>query len=177
MKFLYFSDSKAKLFSVDIKKAATSTQSIYQQDFLKYTTPPAELRITSPGRRNKPQPTSVTFNWKNSRSLCEPVCCVATEAVKNKQASWWPDKILKDEKPQPCYSLDSTSRSDYQPINISEYVKTCREETQQLIKTRKAKAVGRERISYEHKYNSRLPNNQPERGKLHGSFINGEVFT
>lgn len=177
MFYLSFSDSKTKLFSTDSKNAITSTRSIYQQDFLKYATPPAELRVTSPGRRNKPQPTSVTFNWKNSRSLCEPVCCVATEAVKNKQANWWPDKIPKDEKPQSCYSLDSTSRSDYKPINIAEYVKNCQVEKQHLMKTRKAQATGRESISYEHKYNSRLSNNQPERGKLHGSFINGEFFT
>ncbi|XP_028395273.1 uncharacterized protein C2orf73 homolog [Dendronephthya gigantea] len=170
-------NSKAKLFSADIRDPTTSTQSIYQQDFLKHTTPPAELRITSPGRRNKPQPTSVTFNWKNSRSLCEPVCCVATESVRTKQAEWWPNKIPKDEKPHPSYSLDSTSRSDYKPIDIAEYVKMCQKQTKQLIETRKAQATGREKISYEHKYNSRLPKNQPDRGKLHGSFINGEIFT
>lgn len=173
---LPFSNSKTKLFSADIKNPTTSTQSTYQQDFLKHTTPPADLRITSPGRRNKPQPTSATFNWKNSRSLCEPICCVATEAVRSKQAEWWPDKIPKDEKPNPCYSMDSTSRSDYKPINIAEYIRICREETQKLMESSRAQATGRERISYEHKYNSRLPNNQPERGKLHGSFINGEIF-
>ena len=177
MQPLLFSDSKTKLFNADIKNETTFARSIYQQDFPKHSTPPAKPRITSPGRRNKPQPTSVTFNWKNSRSLLEPVCCVATEAVKHKQANWWPEKIPKDEKPTPCYSLDSTSRSDYKPINITEYVKRCREQTQHLIETRKAQATGHERISFEHKYNSRLPNNQPERGKLHGSFINGEIFT
>lgn len=152
------------------------SKSIYQQDFLKFNTPPASLRATSPGRRNKPQPSSVTFNWKNARSLCEPVCCVNTECVKNEQANWWPNKIPTAEQPKSNYSLDSTSRSDYKPIDIANYLKSSQEETQHLIDIKKSKATGHEKISFKHQYNSRLPNNQPERGKLHGSFINGEIY-
>ena len=152
------------------------SKSLYQQDFLKFNTAPAGLRITSPGRRNKPQPTSATFDWKNVRTLCEPVCNVDTRETKKDQANWWPDGVPKADRPRPKYTLDSTSRSDYRPIDIASFAKTRDQERRQSIEARKAKETGRERISYAHQYNSRLPSNQPERGKLHGSFINEEIY-
>lgn len=163
-----------RVFS-DLKEHCSS-KSIYQQDFLKFDTSPASLRLTSPSRRNKPQPSSVTFNWKNTRSLCEPVCCVKTERVKNEQANWWPTKIPIEERYNPSYSLESTSRSDYRPTDIARYMKSRSEETKHSIEVQKSKATGREKISFEHQYNSRLPDNQPQRGKLHGSFINEEIY-
>lgn len=155
----------------DHNNDAWSSKTIYQQDFLKFDTAPAPLRIRSPGRRNKPQPTSASFNWKNTGSLCEPVCFVATKRVKNEQANWWPEKVATEETPKPNYSLDSSSRFDYRPINIASFEKSRREENQRLIDGR-SRATSRERVSFQHQYNSRLPSNQPERGKLHGSFIN-----
>lgn len=166
-----FSDSKTKIFSTDLNDESPFSRSIYQYDFTKFDIPPAEIRITSPGRRHKPQPTSVNFNNKNSRTLCTPFCCVETRSVKNEEGNWWPDKIPKIKKKLPKYSLDSTFRSDYQPIDIIKYVKSSKDDTDKSMKAEKQPQIRRERISFEHNFNCRLPNGHPERGKRHGSFI------
>ena len=171
---LHFSRRKTHVFSDHSDNWSSKT--IYQQDFLKFDTAPAPLRIRSPDRRNKPQPTSASFNWKNARSLCEPVCFVSTKRAKNEQANWWPENVPTEETPdKPSYSLDSTSRFDYRPIDIVSFEKSRHEENRRFVDIQ-SRATSRERVSFEHQYNSRLPSNQPERGKLHGSFINEEAY-
>lgn len=152
----------------------------YSSHFVRHNVPPNEQRILSAGRKNKPQPTSATFLRQNPRFTCEPICHVST-AMKETQElhPWWPKELPEKIAKKPKYSLESTSRLDYQKINSQ---KVFGRYTANLNITESATGIVpgsktnknlrfAEKISYEHQYNSRLDPNEPVRGKRHGSFV------
>ena len=132
------------------------------------------------GKINKPDPTNVHFLFENPRFINEPVCHAATKVSRHVQNAWWPDGIPSDIKPKPTYSLDSSSRAAFGPIDSSKRPRGLTRFS--CIDGRRPVAIGivpvtelpasrikTERISYNHQYDSRK--NMRERGKLHGSFV------
>ena len=152
----------------------------YSSHFVRHSIPPNEQRILSAGRKNKPQPTSATFLRQNPRYTCEPICHVST-AVKETQElhPWWPKELPEKEAQKPKYSLESTSRSDYQKVNSQKVLgrytanPNINESATGIVPGSKINKRSQfaEKISYEHQYNSRLNPNEPVRGKRHGSFV------
>ncbi|KXJ07761.1 uncharacterized protein C2orf73 [Exaiptasia diaphana] len=171
-------------FKEDKKQEATS----YGSQFVRHNIPPTPQRALSPNRKNKPQPTSVTFLRQNPRFVCEPICHVDTPGSKAETFhSWWPNEILESPVVKPQYTLHSTSRADYKTSShensqVSSYSRydtsVCKVfkpnynfrdfpgcTSSQIIPNMS------EKISYEHQFNSRLDPSHPIRGRRHGCFV------
>lgn len=135
---------------------------------------------------NKPHPTSVTFLRQNPRFICEPICYVKTSLNAPVTCpSWWPEELPEKTTKVPQRSLDSTARSDYRAPPVS-HDKSARYSSNLAMqststttgivprgvpKTGSKMTKVKEKISYEHQFNSRLDPSQPIRGRRHGSFI------
>eukprot|EP00118_Oscarella_pearsei_P007939 m.39888 g.39888 ORF g.39888 m.39888 type:complete len:211 (+) comp32865_c0_seq4:43-675(+) len=138
-------------------------------------------------RRNRPHGNHLGFNRDNPRLINAPLCRVKTE---RRDSQWWPSESEIKAAKQPCYNRDTTSRTDYQlrfdprkmlPItrhgcNVS-YKQTAVGIVPALTKmsSDEPRALC-ECISYRHQYNCRMNPNQPNRGKLHGSFVWKPLF-
>lgn len=137
-------------------------------------------------RINKPHPGSCGFLRHNVRLLNEPICTVFTEVTRAEQQNWWPSRISTEPLQIPPKTKDTIYRGDYQ-----EREKTCMESFGSMRHTANPNtepALGtvpvnflsardgkqrlfKEKISYEHQYNSRFSDNYPIRGKRQGSFV------
>lgn len=144
--------------------------------------------MVSPTRKNKPQPTAVTFLRQNPRFVCEPICHVDTLIPKDEAfCSWWPNEIKDHAVIKPKYTYHSTSRTDYRNFSLDS--PRCASYSRHEVLTQKApKPEGNitivpgcsspqampnmlEKISYEHQFNSRLDPSFPVRGRRHGCFV------
>ncbi|EDO36961.1 predicted protein [Nematostella vectensis] len=169
-------------FQADNKQEDTS----YHTQFIRHNVPPAPQRTNSANRKNKPQPTAVTFLRQNPRFICEPICHVDT-SINTEELThpWWPNESVERPVTQPHYTFDSTSRDDYR--DTSSYIKQHKgysrynydstsnsKPTVGLVpgcSTTASNPSVIEKISYEHQYNARLDPNHPIRGKRHGCFV------
>lgn len=177
--YLFSSHNTYEVFG-DYQENTGTMMTNYGSQFVRHNVPPTEQRVLSAGRKNKPQPTSATFLRQNPRFTCEPICHVSTTIKETAEFHpWWPNELPEKKAKVPKYSLESTSRFDYQKINQQKV--TGRYTSNSLItesatgivpspKTPKQTRFS-EKISYEHQYNSRLDPNEPIRGKRHGSFV------
>ncbi|KAK3705154.1 hypothetical protein QZH41_003761 [Actinostola sp. cb2023] len=170
-------------FQVNLKQ---ETKSSYGSHFVRHNVPPTLQRAASPTRKNKPQPTTVTFLRQNPRFVCEPICHVDTlESQEEIFHTWWPNETLQRPVTKPQYSLNSTSRADYKNFSLCS-PRSASFSRQEVSSTSKPQgAVGilpgyapsqvaphiSEKISYEHQFNSRLDPSHPIRGKRHGCFV------
>ncbi|XP_033734473.1 uncharacterized protein C2orf73 homolog [Pecten maximus] len=136
-------------------------------------------------RVNRPHPGSCGFLRHNVRVLNEPVCSVYTASSHDEQNLWWPSRTSNEPLNVPPKTKDTVYRGDYMqdgdriqssgstrhsanlhrepalgtvPVNFL----PARDENKRFFK---------EKISYEHQYNSRLEPNYPIRAKRHGSFV------
>lgn len=132
------------------------------------------------GKINKPDPTNVHFLYENTRFVNEPVCNAATKSTRHEQHVWWPSEVPSDANLEPPYSLDSSNRSAFRPLDPSKRPRgltrfSCIDGKRRVaigivpVTLLPASHVKTERISYDHQFDSRRDTRA--RGKLHGSLV------
>ncbi|XP_069116150.1 uncharacterized protein C2orf73 homolog isoform X2 [Argopecten irradians] len=137
-------------------------------------------------RANRPHPGSCGFLRHNVRVLNEPVCSVYTASSHDEQNLWWPSRTSNEPLNVPPQTKDTVYRGDYMQ-DASERIQSSGS-TRHSANLNREPALGtvpvnflparddnkrffKEKISYEHQYNSRLDPNYPIRAKRHGSFV------
>ncbi|XP_045165895.2 uncharacterized protein LOC123529578 [Mercenaria mercenaria] len=137
-------------------------------------------------RINRPHPGSCGFLRHNVRSLNEPICSVYTEITKDEQNQWWPSRISNEPLQVPPRTNDTIYRGDF--LERERPTGSAFGSLRHTSNPNKEPALGavpvnflrpvsgkqrlyKEKISYEHQYNSRNNTNYPIRGKRHGSFV------
>lgn len=133
-------------------------------------------------RANRPFPKKCNFLRQNSRSLNEPICHVET---KGQPKGHWiaPQLPSPTDAPLAAYTFDTVFRKDFcrnQNKNFEKCMQSRATDTTKNASSKKGfhlnnlqeKDVNiKEKISYEHCYDSRYDKNYPLRGKRHGSFV------
>ena len=182
IRFFFIRHNTSRVFA-DLQGNNSPVQTSYGAHYVGHALELSPLQSLSHGRKNKPHPNNVTFLRQNPRFICEPICHVKTSSdPKDTLHPWWPEEVPADKPIKvPQWSFDSTTRSDYFPPST-----LCERSTRycsnmankpsvgiipQCVKSDLNQTVAKEKISYEHQFNSRLDPSQPIRGRLHGSFI------
>ncbi|KAL4238191.1 hypothetical protein ACF0H5_002903 [Mactra antiquata] len=136
-------------------------------------------------RINRPHPGSCGFLRHNVRFLNEPICSVYTDLPKNEEQNWWPSRVSNEPLQVPPRTDDTIYRGDF---SDKERPTSGFGSLRHTANPNKEPALGtvpvnflrakdgkqrffKEKISYEHQYNSRNKPNYPIRGKRHGSFV------
>ncbi|XP_060077540.1 uncharacterized protein LOC132557072 [Ylistrum balloti] len=136
-------------------------------------------------RVNRPHPGSCGFLRHNVRVLNEPVCSVYTASSHDEQNLWWPSRTSNEPLDVPPITKDTVYRGDF--MQDGDRVQSSGS-TRHSANVHREPALGtvpvnflpardqnkrffKEKISYEHQYNSRLDPNYPIRAKRHGSFV------
>ncbi|XP_021341905.1 uncharacterized protein C2orf73 homolog isoform X1 [Mizuhopecten yessoensis] len=144
-------------------------------------------------RVNRPHPGSCGFLRHNVRVLNEPVCSVYTASSHDEQNLWWPSRTSNEPLNVPPKTKDTVYRGDY--MQDGDRIQSSGS-TRHSANLHRDPALGtvpvnflparndnkrffKEKISYEHQYNSRLNPNYPTRAKKtpkdifqrHGSFV------
>ncbi|OWF35737.1 uncharacterized protein C2orf73 homolog isoform X2 [Mizuhopecten yessoensis] len=136
-------------------------------------------------RVNRPHPGSCGFLRHNVRVLNEPVCSVYTASSHDEQNLWWPSRTSNEPLNVPPKTKDTVYRGDY--MQDGDRIQSSGS-TRHSANLHRDPALGtvpvnflparndnkrffKEKISYEHQYNSRLNPNYPTRAKRHGSFV------
>lgn len=184
---LTFRQDTSRVFS-DIEDTSKHGTTSYGSHFVRHNIPPTPQRAVSPTRKNKPQPTAVTFLRQNPRFVCEPICHVDTLIPKDDTlCSWWPNEIKDHAIIKPKYTYHSTSRADYKNFSL-ESPRGTSYSRHEILNQRAPKPEGNiqilpgcsspqvmpnmlEKISYEHQFNSRRDPSFPVRGRRHGCFV------
>lgn len=137
-------------------------------------------------RLNRPHPGSCGFLRHNVRLLNEPICSVYTEFTKEEQDQWWPSRVSNEPLQVPPRTDDTIYRADFQDREkptgsaFGSLRHTSNPNTEPALGTVPVNFLRpksgkqrffKEKISYEHQYNSRHNTNYPIRGKRHGSFV------
>ncbi|XP_052768906.1 uncharacterized protein LOC128209095 isoform X2 [Mya arenaria] len=136
-------------------------------------------------RINRPHPGNCGFLRNNVRSLNEPICSVYTYVPEDDSKHWWPSRANPGPPNVPPRTNDTVYRGDFQEAeNKTAEFGSLRH----TANPNKEPALGavpvnflrprdggqklfKEKMSYEHLYNSRVDPNYPIRGKRHGSFV------
>lgn len=136
-------------------------------------------QVPKAGIVSKPDPNHICFLYENPRFINEPICLANTQNVRDEQKKWWPENTSDSEKPELKYdSESSTNRSDYRPNMYESGSRLTRfgSNPHRLTITKgivpvnaKNSATIREKVSFEHQFDSRK--GRTERGKLKGSFV------
>ncbi|XP_071500066.1 ciliary microtubule inner protein 6-like [Diadema antillarum] len=137
--------------------------------------------VGSSTRHNKPHPVGVGFLQQDCATLNQPICDVKTK-VDPEDVHWWPSRANQNTNTIPVYTKDTVSRGDFR-----KHADPPPRQTRHGSNPNKVAAQGPvpitnlpnptgprllvEHISYEHGYDSRKADNQPQRGKLRGSFV------
>ncbi|KAI6656491.1 hypothetical protein LOD99_1287 [Oopsacas minuta] len=129
------------------------------------------------------KPSKFGFLCQNVRFLNQPICSLVGDQKKVDYRQQFKAQNVSlispdtsDKIPPPKYTKDSTQRQDYP--NFSEV----RPERPMCVAQQPAQGIvpgvssdggnqKREKISYEHNYDSRIDSNYPPRGKRLGSFV------
>ncbi|XP_013414264.1 uncharacterized protein C2orf73 homolog [Lingula anatina] len=155
----------------------------YHVDYDGIWAPPAIPRPVPDYRINRPHGLSASFLRHNCRFLNEPICNVTTQNVHDVQHEWYPGMPDPVESASPRRTLDTTFRYDYNKLDIKNPGLTrhgCNPNTSAALgivpvnplpEKNGSHRFWKERISYEHQYNSRKDPNYPIRAKRHGSFV------
>lgn len=137
-------------------------------------------------RAHRPHPGSCGFLRHNVRLLNEPICSVYTDINQGEPTHWWPSRVSKESLQLPPRTNNTIYRSDF--LERERPSSTGFGSTRHMANPHKEPALGtvpvnflrprdgqqrffKEKISYEHQYNSRYDANYPIRGKRHGSFV------
>ncbi|XP_052272205.1 uncharacterized protein LOC127872826 [Dreissena polymorpha] len=136
-------------------------------------------------RANRPHPGSCGFLRHNVRLLNEPICSVYTEISSDDNQHWWPSRVSNEPLCVPPRTHDTIYRADF--LETTQDRKDFGS-SRHTANPNKEPALGtvpvnflrpkdgnqrlfKEKISYEHQYNSRIDLNYPIRGKRQGSFV------
>lgn len=136
-------------------------------------------------RIHKPHPKSCGFLRNNVRLLNEPICSVYTELTKEEQHHWWPSRVSDEPLKVPDRTKDTIYREDFDQKQTSSAAFGSRRHTANpntepalgtvpvnFLKARDGQQrLFKEKISYEHQYNSRSDPNYSIRSKRHGTFV------
>lgn len=137
-------------------------------------------------RVHRPHPGSCGFLRHNVRLLNEPICSVYTELTRDEQNQWWPSRVSNEPLQVPPRTNDTIYRGDF--VERERTAEITFGSLRHTSNPNKEPALGtvpvnflrpksgkqrffKEKISYEHQYNSRNNPNYPIRGKRHGSFV------
>ncbi|XP_067940043.1 uncharacterized protein [Watersipora subatra] len=126
----------------------------------------------------------VTYLRRNVRTLNDPVCYVPSA---QEEEHWWPGRVPPLTKPSPPKTKDSTMRSDYDWTNEHQTYGSNRHKHHISKPALGAVPVNylpekdghqrffKERISYEHQYDSRFDKNYPIRSARHGAYVSQPI--
>lgn len=151
-----------------------------------YTRKTEVLPHSAPDYRiHRPHPGSCGFLRNNVRLLNEPICSVYTASTADEQHSWWPSRTSNEPLREPPRTNDTIYRGDFAEkeksgVSFGSLRHTANPNKEpalgtvpvNFLKARDGKQrLFKEKISYEHQYNSRKDPNYPVRAKRHGSFV------
>lgn len=136
-------------------------------------------------RSHKPHPGSCGFLRHNVRLLNEPICSVYTQIPVDDQQHWWPSRVSNEPLQIPPRTSDTIYRSDFldhpeKPPQFGSNRHTANPNKEPALGTVPVNFLRqkdgsqkfyKEKVSYEHQYNSRIDPNYPIRAKRHGSFV------
>nr|XP_002125895.1 uncharacterized protein C2orf73-like isoform X1 [Ciona intestinalis] len=160
----HYSPNSYRIFNSEISDASVKNKPVIIKRVDDVSVHPRE-----PERRNCPHPWHSRFLSHNVKILNKPICVMANSGSQSDQQNWWPHQLYDEPHVIPPYSYSTTQRADYQKHSSAKPVKLI--PPQAISIQQKDSAVLLERISYRHDYNCRLHQNEPNRGKLHGSFV------